>query len=269
VEGVFFLEVFSGMFKKWCVPLMAVFLMLFASLGWAEEPLLVYCGAGLMKPMDELKAAYEEEFGTPVQMIYAGSGELFGMIATRKNGDVYIPGAAKYTQDALEKGHVVKEGMTDICYHVPIILTPKGNPGNIQCLEDLSREGLRIALADAKAAAIGKVSSQILEKNGLLEKVNPNVVTRPSTVNQLLIYTATEQVDAVIAWEDQATWAQGKGKVVIIPIETSKNIIKTIPAAAVSYSKRPEEARQFIAFITSPEAKECWKKWGFPVEKPE
>ncbi len=263
------MEVFSDMFKKWCVPLMAAFLMLSASFAWAEEPLLVYCGAGLMKPMDELKAQYEETFKTPVQMIYAGSGELFGMIATRKNGDVYIPGAAKYTQDALKKGLVAAEGEAIICYHVPIILTPKGNPGNIQGLEDLSREGLRIALADPKAAAIGKVSSEILEKNGLMEKVAPNVVTRPSTVNQLLIYTATEQVDAVIAWEDQATWAQGKGKVVIVPIETSKNIIKTIPASVISYSQRSGEARQFIAFITSPEAKECWKKWGFPVSKPE
>ncbi len=257
------------MLKKWCVPFAVIFLALSVSLSWAGEPLLIYCGAGLMKPMDELKAQYEETYGTPVQMIYAGSGELFGMIATRKNGDVYIPGAAKYTQDALEKGLVVQEGEATICYHVPVILTPKGNPGNIHGLEDLAREGLRIALADAKAAAIGKVSSEILEKNGLAEKVNPQVVTRPSTVNQLLIYTATEQVDAVIAWEDQATWAQGKGKVVVIPIPVSQNIIKTIPASVISYSQRPEEARQFIAFITSPEARECWKEWGFPVEKPE
>jgi molybdate transport system substrate-binding protein len=257
------------MLKKWCVLFAVILLAVSPSLSGAEEPLLIYCGAGLMKPMDELKAEYEETYGTPVQMIYAGSGELFGMIATRKNGDVYIPGAAKYTQDAFEKGHVVKEGEATICYHVPVILTPKGNPGNIQSLEDLTREGLRIALADAKAAAIGKVASDILAKNGLTERVNPQVVTRPSTVNQLLIYTATEQVDAVIAWEDQATWAQGKNKIVVVPIPASQNIIKTIPASVISYSQRPEEARQFVAFITSPEGQECWKKWGFPVEKPE
>ncbi|HPI98473.1 MAG TPA: molybdate ABC transporter substrate-binding protein [Synergistales bacterium] len=233
-----------------------------------EEPLLIYCGAGLMKPMDELYPMFQEKHDCQVRMIYAGSGELFGMIATRQNGDVYIPGAEKYTKDALEKGMVVEKGTATICYHVPVILTPKGNPGNITCLEDLAKEGLRLALADSKAAAIGKTGDQMLAKNGLKEAVEKNVVARPSTTNQLLIYAATGQVDATIAWEDQSTWAQSKGKVEIIHIETAKNIIKTIPASVVSYSKRPEMAQEFIEFITSEEGRQVWKKWGFPLEKP-
>ena len=233
-----------------------------------EEPLLIYCGAGLMKPMDELYPMFQEKHDCQVRMIYAGSGELFGMIATRQNGDVYIPGAEKYTKDALEKGMVVEKGTATICYHVPVILTPKGNPGNITCVEDLAKEGLRLALADPEAAAIGKTGDQMLAKNGLKEAVEKNVVARPSTTNQLLIYAATGQVDATIAWEDQSTWAQSKGKVEIIHIETAKNIIKTIPASVVSYSKRPEMAQEFIEFITSEEGRQVWKKWGFPLEKP-
>jgi len=129
-----------------------------------EEPLLVYCGAGLMKPMDELYPMFQEKHDCQVRMVYAGSGELFGMIATRQNGDVYIPGAEKYTKDALAKGMVVEKGTETICYHVPVILTPKGNPGNITCLEDLAKEGLRLALADSKAAAIGKTETRCLPR---------------------------------------------------------------------------------------------------------
>lgn len=233
-----------------------------------EEPLLIYCGAGLMKPMDELSPMFQEKHDCQVRMVYAGSGELFGMIATRQNGDVYIPGAEKYTKDALEKGMVVEKGTKIICYHVPVILTPKGNPGNITCIEDLAKEGLRLALADPKAAAIGKTGDQVLARNGISEAVGKNVVARPSTTNQLLIYAATGQVDATIAWEDQSTWAQSKGKVEIIHIEPAKNIIKTIPASVVSYSKRPGMAEEFIEFITSEEGREIWEKWGFPLEKP-
>jgi len=258
--GIFVLAVFMALF------------MLTSHVGTAVcaegEPLLVYCGAGLMKPMDELYVMFQDKYDCQVRMIYAGSGELFGMIATRENGDVYIPGADKYTQDALKKGMVVEKGMATICYHVPVILTPKGNPGNITCLEDLTREGLRLALADAKAAAIGKTGDQMLAKNGLKEAVEKNVVARPSTTNQLLIYTATGQVDATIAWEDQSTWAQSKGKVEIVHIDSSKNIIKTIPASVVSYSQKPEMAEKFVQFITSEEGKAIWKKWGFPLEKP-
>lgn len=252
--------------------LFALFLSLGAISGIAsaaDKPLVVYCGAGLMKPMDELKAAFEQQEKIPVRMIYAGSGELFGMISTRQEGDVYIPGDIKYTNDALEKEIVIKDGMETICYHVPVILVPGGNPANIKSLEDLGREGVKIAIADEKAAAIGKVSIALLKKNNILESVDKNVVTRPSTTNQLLIYTATSQVDATIAWEDQALWGEGKGKVEVIRIPLSQNLIKTIPASVVTFSKRADEAKSFIKFITSDTSKSVWANWGFPIEKPE
>lgn len=267
------MEVFRHM-KKTVVVLML--LALFVSSGieslpaWAEpEPLWVYCGAGLMKPMDELKAAYEEQTEREIRMIYAGSGELFGMISTRQEGDVYIPGDIKYTTDALEKGIVIEDGMETICYHVPVILTPGGNPAGVQSLEDLGREGVTVALADEKAAAIGKVSVAILKKNGLLETVTKNIVTKPSTTNQLLIYTATGQVDAVIAWEDQALWGEGEGKIEVIRIPSEQNLVKTIPASVVTFSVRKDEARDFIRFITSESGKAVWAKWGFPIVEPQ
>ena len=234
-----------------------------------EEPLVVYCGAGLMKPMDELKEAFEQEAGIPVRMIYAGSGELFGMISTRQEGDVYIPGDIKYTNDALEKGISIKDGMETICYHVPVILVPAGNPGKVNSLEDLGKEGVRVALADEKAAAIGNVTVALLKKNNILDQVTKNVVTKPSTTNQLLIYTATAQVDATIAWEDQALWGEGKGKIEVVRIPSEKNLIKTIPASVVTYTRRPEDAKAFIRFITSEERRSVWDNWGFPIEKPQ
>jgi molybdate transport system substrate-binding protein len=259
-------KIFQGMFRS----LVLMLLVSMPAVGWAgQEPLTVYSGAGLMKPMDELKAEFEQRHQVPVRMIYGGSGEIFGMIATRKAGDVFIPGAAKYVEDATQKGMVRAEGQRSVCYHVPVILVPAGNPANVQALQDLGRPGVRVALADAEAAAIGKVSDAILKKNGLTEQVAKNVVVRPSTTNQLLIYAATGQVDACIAWEDQATWGQAKGKVEIVRIPAKQNAVKTIPVAVVTYSEQAGNAQAFIDYIASPEGQVLWKKWGFPVEKPE
>ncbi|CAG36079.1 molybdate ABC transporter substrate-binding protein [Desulfotalea psychrophila] len=239
-------------------------------IAWSEsEPLTVYSGAGLMKPMDELKADFEARYKIPVRIIYGGSGELFGMIAIRKAGDVFIPGAEKYIKDAINKGMARAKGQRSVCYHVPIIMVPAGNPGNVQSLQDLVRPGVRVALADAKAAAIGKVANSILKKNFLTEQVAKNVVVRPSTTNQLLIYIATHQVDACIAWGDQATWGEAKGKVEVVHIPPAQNTVKTIPAAIVTYSKQADKAQLFIDYIASPEGKVLWQKWGFPIDKAE
>jgi molybdate transport system substrate-binding protein len=259
-------KIFQGMFRL----LILMLLVCMPAVGWAgQEPLTVYSGAGLMKPMDELKAEFEQRYQVSVRLIYGGSGELFGMIATRKAGDVFIPGSAKYVKDAVEKGMARAEGQRSVCYHVPVILVPAGNPAKVQSLQDLGRPGVRVALADAEAAAIGKVSDGILKKNGLTEQVAKNVVVRPSTTNQLLIYAATGQVDACIAWEDQATWGQAKGKVEIVHIPAKQNALKTIPAAVVAYSEQVDNAQAFIDYIASPEGQALWKKWGFPIEKPE
>ena len=79
--------------------LVVLMLLITPSVGLAEQkPLTIYAGAGLMKPMDELKVGFEQKYKIPVQLVYGGSGELFGMIAVRKAGDVFIPGAAKYVK---------------------------------------------------------------------------------------------------------------------------------------------------------------------------
>jgi molybdate transport system substrate-binding protein len=257
-------------FRSICGPLFLLLLLSLPSIALAkQEPLTIYAGAGLMKPMDELKVGFEQKYQVPVRLIYGGSGELFGMIAIRKAGDVFIPGSAKYVKDAVTQDMVRAEGQRSVCYHIPVILVPAGNPAKVQSLQDLARPGVRVALADAKAAAIGKVANVLLKKNGLEEQVAKNVAVRPSTTNQLLIYAATGQVDACIAWEDQATWGQAKGKVDIVHIPSSQNAIKTIPAAVVTYSAQAEAAQDFIDYIASPEGKALWQKWGFPVERPE
>jgi molybdate transport system substrate-binding protein len=76
-------------------------------------------------------------------------------------------------------------------------------------------------------------------------------------------------VDACIAWEDQATWGQAKGKVDIVRIPSVQNAVKTIPSAVVTFSEQIDKAQLFVDYIASAEGKALWKKWGFPIDKPE
>lgn len=232
--------------------------------------LTVYSGAGLMHPMDELIQTFEETNPEiDVQVNYAGSGEHFGMMAIQKTGDVFVPGSDKFMEDALEREFVLPESIQTLCFHVPVILTPAGNPAHIHDLEDLAKPGMRLGIGDPQATAIGKIAHKLFKREGLKEKITPNIVVRPITVNQLLIYTATDQVDAVLAWEDQALWAEGRGKVTIVDIPASRNIIKTIPAGVIRFTQNPEWAGRFVSWISSDQGQEIWKKWGFPVTKPE
>jgi molybdate transport system substrate-binding protein len=51
-----------------------------------------------------------------------------------------------------------------VAYHVQVIAMKKGNPKNITSITDLTRDGVKIALGDVNATAIGKAIAKILER---------------------------------------------------------------------------------------------------------
>ena len=239
-----------------------VALLIWVGNGFAAD-LMVFSGAGLMKPMEEMRKNFEEKNSVKVDVHYGSSGEIFGMVAAGQPCDVLIPGAEKYTQDALKNGWVIENTIRKLVLHVPVIAVPKGNPGNIRGLEDLARQGVKVSIGDPKAPAIGRVAKQMLTKAGLWEKVQPNIEVYAPTANQLLIYVALKQVDAAINWADLIAWAESKGKIEVVPIEKEYNMIKTIPTAVCTKGAHRDMAVKFNDYVSSPEGFGIWEKWGF------
>jgi molybdate transport system substrate-binding protein len=230
------------------------------------ESLLVYCGAGMKKPMDELGPLFEQEYGVKVTYNYAGSGHLLNQIELAQQGDVYQPGSTYYFDIARELGLIDYEKR--VAYHIPVIVVPKGNPANITCLDDLTKPGVKVALGDPKACAIGKLGDKILEKNGIKDAVGDNVIARGATVNALLVYVSGRDVDAAITWEETVLFAPDETDIIEIPEE--ENIIKIIPIGTLTFSENKESARKFVDFITSDGGKAIYEKYGFtpyPGEK--
>ena len=225
--------------------------------------LMVFSGAGLIKPMEEMRLNFQSRHGVAVDVHYGSSGEIFGMLAAGQPCDVLIPGAEKYTQDALKNGWIEKDTIRKMVLHVPSIAVPKGNPADIQGLDDLMRNGVRVSIGDPRAPAIGRVAKKILTKAHMWETVQPNISVFAPTVNQLLIYVALNQVDAAIIWQDLTTWAEGKGKIEVVSIDPNRNIVKTIPTAVCTRAKDRPLAIRFNQYVSSVEGLSIWKRWGF------
>ncbi len=229
------------------------------------KSLLVYCGAGMRKPMDEIGSLFFEEYGISVNYNYAGSNTLLAQMELVWKGDVYMPGATYYFDIAKEKG--ITDYEQRIAYHVPVIAVPKGNPAGITSLEDLTKPGVTVILGDSKAAAIGKLGDKILEENGIADAVANNTIARGATVNELVVYTSMKQADASIIWEDLIV---NSAKMEIVEIPHEQNIIKIIPIGTLTFSEQGDTARKFVDFVASPEGKAIFEKHGFtayPNEK--
>ncbi len=264
-------------YKKWFICSL-IFILIFSMVGCSQpeqnqeskndqevpaptekaESLLVFSGAGLKKPMDEIGKIFEEKYGIKIQYTYAGAGQNLAQIALTNEGDVFTPGDISFYEAAKKKRLV--DSKQDIAYHIPIIIVPSDNPANIQSLEDLAKPGVKVVLGDPESAAIGKAAMKIFEKAGLSDKVKNNTIATTPTVNELVTYISMKQADASIVWEDNA---KDVADIETIEIPKEKNMIKTVPISTITKSKNKEAAQKFVDFVTSNEGKAIYQKHGF------
>jgi molybdate transport system substrate-binding protein len=223
----------------------------------AEDSLLVYCGAGMMEPIEEIADLFFEEEGVEIQYTFAGAAHLLSQIELYQTGDLYMPGARSDIESAMEKGLV--DETRDVVYHVPCIITPKGNPTGVESLEDLAEPGVRVVLGDPTGNPIGKISKKMLESLGIWDEVEDNIVAFSGTVNELLVYISLGQADAAIVWEDLFD-SETMDKV---EIPQEMNAIKVVSIGTLVFSEDEETAEKFMNFVASEEGKAVFADHGF------
>ena len=224
----------------------------------ASSSLMVYCGAGMRKPMDEIGSVFEDQYGVTVDYNYAGSNALLSQMELTQIGDCYMPGATKYIDIATEKGFI--DYKQNVCYHIPVITVPTGNPANITCLGDFARDDVKLVWGDPEVAAIGNAGVKILEKNGLYNSTWPNVIATLPTMNEVMMQIAMGQADASVNWWDTVKFVE---EIDVVEIPKEQNIIKIVPIGRTTFSEQPETAQQFVDFVASDEGKAIFAKHGF------
>lgn len=223
-----------------------------------SESIMVYCGAGMKKPMDEIGQLFQQQFGTTVYFNFAGANTLLTQMELTEEGDAYMPGASSFMDIAMEKGLIDYQLL--ICYHIPIITVPEGNPANIATINDLGRDGVRLIWGDPEVTPIGQAGKRILEKMNLYDKIWPNVIATFPTMNEIMVQISLGQADASINWWDTVKFVDN---IDLIEIPINQNEIKVIPIGTTTFSKNPETAEAFVDYCASDEGKNVFKKYGF------
>lgn len=223
------------------------------------EAVHVFSGAGLKAPMQEIGTAFTEKYGIPVEFNYGGGGTLVSQMNLTRKGDVLIVGSTR-EYDAAKKQGLVNDYVL-VAYHVPVIVVQKGNPKDIKSLTDLARPGLKVALGDTSATAIGKAGAKMFKNLNITDDVEKNVVTRTPTINELVTIINTGQADAAILTLDNVKTETMD----IITIPLADNDVLVTPIGVTAYTQNEDAAEMFVAYVASDEGKAFFAKHGFPV----
>jgi len=230
------------------------------------KELLLYCGAGIRPPADELVEIFGREYGVEVAPDYAGSEVLLSKIKLVRRGDVYMPGDKYYIEQAAREDMVLSR--RSVCYWVPTILVQKGNPKKISGLEDLLKPGIKLGLGAPGVCAIGRTSKQILAKNNITWKdIEKNLIFQSLTVNELGMQIQAKSLDAVIVWDAMARYYSEYGDE--IPIALEKNLISTIDVGVLKFTKHRKLAEKFVDFLVSKQGQGIFEKHNYRTTPPQ
>lgn len=232
----------------------------------AAKELLLYCGAGIRPPVQQIAETFEREHGVKVITDYAGSEVLLSKIKLARRGDLYMPGDKHYIEQAAAEGMILSQ--QSVCYFVPTILVRKGNPKGIRELRDLLGAGLKLGLGDARACAIGRKTKQIFAKNNIAwEDVEKNLAFQSLTVNELGMQIQAGSLDAVIVWDAIARYYSEHGTEVPIPVE--ENVISTVNIGILTFTKDRSLAEQFVKFSASELGQNIFKQNNYRIDPPQ
>ncbi len=233
--------------------------------GPAEDKVFVWCAAGMRPPIKELAEEFEETHGIPIELDYRGSETLLSQIELHQRGDVYIAGDADYIDMADERGFVSTRRA--LCYFVPVILVQTGNPREITGFDDLLQPGMKLGQGNPEAAAVGRLTMKLLERNEVdAETWEGNVSYVTTTVHELATHVQLQNLDAAIVWDSVARQYEDYSDIVEIPPD--RNIIPIVEGAVLTFSSMPDEAQAFLDFLASDRGKEILAKHGYTVEDP-
>jgi molybdenum ABC transporter molybdate-binding protein len=226
-----------------------------------DEPLLVYCAAGIMPPVLQLAQDFEKEYGVKIQLQCGGSGTLLSNVEVSHKGDLYIAGDASYIEIASEKGLI--DEVLPLAYMRPVIAVADGNSKGIKAIQDLLQEGVRIALGNPDATSIGKQTKIFLTQAGMWDQIKKRTqrhgVFKP-TVPEVANDVKLGAVDAGIIWDATAAQYDDLDVVRAVAFDSAR---MEISVAVLKSTRQPQKGLRFARWLNSRFGNKVFDSYGF------
>lgn len=254
------------MFKNALIVFCCLLLCMIVSVGNSNgEELLVFAGAASKPATEEVAKAFEKKTGIKVNVTFGGSGFVLSQMALAKKGDIYFPGSSDYMEIAKKRGFVIPETERYVVYLVPAINVQKGNPKGIKSLDDLTKPGVRVAIANPEGVCVGLYAVEIIERNlnnAQKAAFMKNLVNYTESCEKTATAVSLKTVDAVIGWRVFQYW--DPERIETVPLKRHEIIrIGYIPIAISKFTSNRALAQKFIDFMLSEDGKKAFRKYHY------
>ncbi|BAY75390.1 molybdenum ABC transporter periplasmic molybdate-binding protein [Nostoc linckia NIES-25] len=227
--------------------------------------ILVSAAASLKDALEELKPLYQQsKSNVNITYNFGASGALQQQIEQGAPADIFIS-AGKKQVDALEQKGLLLPGSRANLANNRLVLVVAQDVVGVTSFYKLTDEKIKkIAIGEPRSVPAGQYGEQVLKKLKLYDRLKPKLVFA-NNVRQVLAAVETGNAQAGLVYATDAK-ISNKVKVVVAADEKFHSPI-VYPIAVLKSSKNPAAAKEFVQFLSSAQAKDILKKYGFLVPK--
>ena len=220
----------------------------------AADPPTVFAAASLTDVFPKIQSSARYSF--------AGSNTLTLQIRQGAPADVFASAAPNFTQELYRDGLVEKPKF--LAFNRLVLIVPKSNPAKIDSVYDLSRDGIKLVVANSRVP-VGSYTRTVLRNLGITSALR-NVVSQESDVRDVLGKVVLGQADAGFVYVTDARVAGSRLTRVPIPVFAQPKVRYEI--AVVRASPDKDAARAFINRVAGPRGRKLMAEAGFRFPPP-
>lgn len=225
--------------------------------------LTVSAAASLTDVMKDIGKAYAAKVpNVKITSTFGSSGALQTQIEEGAPSDIFMS-AAKKQMDALDQKKLLLDGTRkNLLVNRVVLIVPKGSSA-VKSFDDVSTGKVKkIALGEPKSVPVGQYSEEVFTYLKVLDAVKKKAVYG-SDVRQVLSWVESAEADCGVVY---ATDAATSDKVLVAAEAPEASHTPVVyPVSVLKSSKYPDEAKAFLAYLATDEAKALFVKYGFTM----
>ncbi|MGL4344578.1 MAG: molybdate ABC transporter substrate-binding protein [Cellulosilyticaceae bacterium] len=223
--------------------------------------LYVLGASSLSEVLEDVAKAYLEEAPhIQIKFSFDGSGTLARQIEEGAPADVFISADLKQMNSLDEAQLMISESIIKLLSNQIVLIKPKGSALVITGFEEVVSDTVEMVAIGGKGVPVGDYTQQLYTQMGLWDEVTVRA-NFATSVRQVLDWVATGNVDCGIVYLTDALAEPGVEVVAIASPEATSEVV--YPAGVVAATQLPEEAQDFVRFLSSQKARDIFRTYGF------
>ncbi|MDQ3920692.1 MAG: molybdate ABC transporter substrate-binding protein [Acidobacteriota bacterium] len=225
----------------------------------AEGEIIVAAAANLTDAFGELARRFNARTGVRVTLSFGATADLARQIENGAPFDVFAAADTSHVDELARRGLLTDGTRAVYARGRLVVWTPAGSGLQLERVEDLAGARVsKVAIAKPDAAPYGQAAVESLRALNVWQQVEPKVVYAQS-VAQARQWAAAGEADAALL--PRSLVRDGEGRAIEVDARLHPPIDQAL--AVVRASKKQDEARRFVEFVTGEEGQSVLKNFGY------